>query len=89
MDVEFSEDACDTMNTLMPLLASAVKMRRLTPMTPTMASPETVMSVVFLMLDMPLMGLWSFSILSLMMVPRASGLKVFLMRMGMFFTRTG
>ena len=89
IEVEFSDEACDTMNTLMPLLASAVKIRRLTPMTPTMARPETLMSDVFLMLEIPLMGLWSFCILSLMMVPGASGLKVFLMRMGIFLMRTG
>ncbi len=35
MDVLFSEEACDTRNTLMPLLANAEKIRRFTPMTPT------------------------------------------------------
>ena len=45
------------MNTEMPLSASAVKIRLFTPITPTMASPDTVMSEVFLMLEMPLIGL--------------------------------
>ena len=57
IDVELSDEACDTIKTLMPLFASAVKMRRFTPMTPTMARPETVISVVPLIDEMPLMGL--------------------------------
>ena len=89
IDVEFSDEACDTMNTLMPLSARAVKMRRLTPITPTIDRPVTVMSVVPLMLDMPLIGLESLLIFALMMVPSASGLKVFFTLIGMFFTQTG
>ena len=89
IEVEFSDDACDTMNTLMPLSARAVKMRRFTPMTPTIDRPVTVMRAVPLMLDMPLMGLRSLSILSLMIVPGFCGLKVFFTRMGIFFTQTG
>ena len=87
--MEFSEEACDTRNTLMPLSARAVKMRRLTPITPTIDNPVTVMRVVPLMLDIPLMGFWLFSILFFMMVPGASGLKVFFTLIGMFFTHTG
>ena len=89
MEVEFSDEACETMKTLMPLLARAVKMRRFTPMTPTMERPETVMSVVPLMDEMPLMGLWSSSICALMIVPFPLGLNVFFTFMGMFFTQTG
>ena len=89
MEVEFSEEACDTMNTEMPLAARAVKMRWLTPITPTMDKPVTVMSVVPLMLEMPLMSLLSFSTFSLMIVPGLEGLNVFFTRMGMFFTHTG
>ena len=89
IDVEFSEEACDTRNTLMPLSARAVKMRRLTPITPTIDNPVTVMRVVPLMLDIPFMGFWLFSILFFMMVPDASGLKVFFTLIGMFFTHTG
>ena len=89
IDVEFSDEAWLTMNTEMPLLARVVKMRRLTPMTPTIERPVTVMSVVPLMLEIPLMGFWSFSIWSLMSVPGCSGLKVFFTLMGMFLTQTG
>ena len=89
MEVEFSDDACDTMNTDMPPLVRAVKMRWLTPMTPTMDRPATVISVVPLMLDIPLMDLWSFLTFCLMTVPGFSGLKVFFTLMGMFLTQTG
>ena len=89
IDVEFSDDACDTMNTEMPLFANAVKMRLLTPITPTIDRPVTVISVVPLMLEIPLMGLRSFSILSLMIVPGSEGLNVFLTLIGMFLTQTG
>ena len=77
------------MNTLMPLLANVVKIRRFTPMTPTIDSPVTVISVVPLMLDIPLMGFWSLSIFALISVPGCSGLKVFFTLMGIFFTHTG
>ena len=89
IEVEFSDEACDTMNTLMPLLANVVKIRRFTPMTPTIDSPVTVISVVPLMLDIPLMGFWSLSIFALISVPGCSGLKVFFTLMGIFFTHTG
>ena len=89
IDVEFSDDACDTINTDMPLSARAVKMRRLTPITPTIDNPVTVISVVPLILDIPLMGLRSLSILSLMTVPGSEGLKVFFTLIGIFFTHTG
>ena len=77
------------MNTDMPFSANTEKMRRFTPMTPTIDRPVTVMSVVPLMLEIPLMGLASLSIFCLMSVPGWSGLNVFLMRMGIFFTQTG
>ena len=73
----------------MPLLAKTVNIRRLTPITPTIDRPATVMSAVSLMLEMPRMGLSVFSTFCLMVVPSALGLKVFLIRMGMFFTHTG
>ena len=82
IEVEFSDEACDTINTLMPFSARAVKMRRFTPITPTIDRPVTVISAVPLMLEIPLMGLRSFSISSLMIVPGFSGLNV-------FFTHTG
>ena len=89
IDVEFSDEACDTRNTDMPLSASAVNIRLFTPITPTIDSPVTVMSVVPFMLDMPLMGLLSSSIFSFISVPGCSGLKVFLTFIGMFLTHTG
>ncbi len=87
--VEFSDDACETMNTEMPLSARAVKMRRLTPMTPTIERPDTVISDVPEMLEIPLIGLRSFSILSFISVPAKEGLNVFFTLMGIFFTHTG
>ena len=51
--------------------------------------PVTVISVVPLILEIPLMGLSSFSIWSLMSVPGCSGLKVFFTFIGMFLTQTG
>ena len=54
-----------------------------------MDKPETVMSEVPLMLDMPLMGFWSVATSCLMMVPRPCGLNVFFTKMGIFFTHTG
>ena len=77
------------MNTEMPLSARQVKIRRFTPMTPTMDRPLTVMSVVPLMLEMPRMGFSPRCMSFLMMVPGASGLKVFFTQMGMFLTQTG
>ena len=38
----------------MPLLANAEKIRRFTPMTPTIDKPETVINVVPFILEMPL-----------------------------------
>ena len=89
MDVEFSDDACDTMNTLMPLSASAVNILRFTPMTPTIDKPVTVMSVVPLMLDIPFIGLLSLAILFFIVVPSLDGLNVFFTFIGMFLTHTG
>ena len=89
MLVEFSDDAWLTMNTEMPRSASVVKMRRLTPMTPTIERPVTVIRVVPLMLEMPLMGFMSSSIFSLMSVPGCVGLKVFFTLMGIFLMQTG
>ena len=73
----------------MPLLAKTVNIRLLTPITPTIDKPATVMSAVPLMLDIPRMGLSVFSTFCLIVVPSASALKVFLIFIGMFFTQTG
>ena len=58
-------------------------------MTPTIDSPVTVISVVSLMLDIPLIGFRSLSIFDLIIVPLPLGLKVFFISIGMFFTQTG
>ena len=89
MEVEFSEEACATRKAEMPPLVSAVKMRRFTPITPTIERPVTWMIAASEMLDMPLMGFPSFPILLLITEPVPLGLKVFLTLMGMFFTHTG
>ena len=89
MDVEFSDDACATRNTLMPLSASAVNIRLFTPITPTIDRPDTVISVVPLILEIPRIALLLFSILLLITVPLFSGLKVFLTCIGMFLIHTG
>ena len=89
MEVLFSEEACETRNTLIPLLAKAEKIRRLTPMTPTMDKPETVINVVPFILEIPLIGFWSSAMSLLITVPFPEGLNVFLMRIGIFFTQTG
>ena len=54
-----------------------------------MDKPDTVINVVPLMLDMPLMLLVSSTTSSLMMEPGASGLKVFFINMGMCLMQTG
>ena len=89
IDVLFSEAACDTRKTLIPLLARELKMRRLTPTTPTIERPVTVMTVVPLIDEIPLIGFWLFSMCDLIIVPSPSGLKVFLTLIGIFFTQTG
>ena len=77
------------MNTLIWLSARVVKMRRFTPITPTIESPDTVMRLVLLIELIPLMARFSSCTPCSMIVPTASGWKVFLMRIGMFFTHTG
>ena len=44
------------MNTLIPSTAKAVKMRWFTPITPTMERPETVIRLVSLIEEIPLMA---------------------------------
>ena len=73
----------------MPESANAVKMRRLTPKTPTIDRPDTVINAVPLMLDIPLMGFSLSPVLALMTVPGLVGLNVLSTRIGMFFTQTG
>jgi hypothetical protein len=54
-----------------------------------MESPDTVINAVPLILEIPLMGLLSPSILALIIVPLFSGLNVLSTRIGMFFMHTG
>ena len=89
MLVEFSDEACETMNTEIPLSARAVKMRRFTPITPTIERPDTVINDVPDMLEIPLIGFRSFSILSFIRVPANEGLNVFFTLIGIFLTHTG
>ena len=89
MLVLFSLLAWETMNTLMPLSAKQLKIRRFTPITPTILSPLMVIRLVPSMLEIPLMALESSSTSFLMIVPGASGLNVFFMRIGMFLIQTG
>ncbi len=88
-DVVFSLEACDTMNTLTPSRARALNMRAFIPTIPTIPRPDTVIRQVSLIDDIPLMALPSefpseASLLDDISVPFASGLKVFLSRIGMF-----
>ena len=57
LTVLFSEDACDTINTLIPFCANALKIRKFTPITPTIPRPVTVIKLVSLMDEIPLMAL--------------------------------
>ena len=75
----FSEEACETINTLIPLSASAEKIRLFTPITPTIPSPVIVIRAVSLIEDIPFIILPSLvGLISLMSVPLDSGLNVFL-----------
>ena len=89
IDVLVSDEVCTTMNTLMPVLASVVKMRRFTPMTPTIVGPATVTILVSLTDEMPRIGRDEGGTSRRMTLPGASGRNVFLTRMGMFLTQTG
>ena len=84
MVVLFSLAAWLTRKTLTPRRVRALKMRELTPITPTMQRLVMVMRQVSLIEDMPLMGFPLLPHLSLMRVPGASGLKVFFTRIGIF-----
>ena len=73
----------------MPFSAKVVNMRRFTPITPTMPKPVIVIRQVSLIEDMPLIGLDDFPASRFTIVPGASGLKVFLMSIGIFLWHTG
>ena len=89
IEVLVSEAVCATINTLMPPSASVVKMRRFTPITPTIAEPLTVTMLISFTEDMPRMGRSDCAASFEMTVPSASGLKVFFTIMGIFFRHTG
>ena len=89
MEVLFSEEAWATRNTLMPLSASVENMRLLTPMTPTIESPATVITATSRMDDMPFIARPSGRLSLTMTVPRASGRKVLRMYMGILLTQAG
>ena len=89
IEVEFSEEACDTKNTLMPLSANARKMRLLIPITPTIPKPRTLMRLVSLMLEIPLMAFSEPDFPSRITVPCPSGLNVFFIKIGIFLWQTG
>ena len=56
IEVEFSEEACDTRNTLIPFSAKVLKIRWLTPITPTIPNPVMVIRQVSLIEEIPLIG---------------------------------
>ncbi len=89
IDVEFSEEACETINAEIPPVVRAVKIRWFTPMTPTIERPVTVISVVSLILEIPFIGLKSLAIFCLIIVPGLLGLNVFFTLMGIFLMHTG
>ena len=78
MEVLVSEEVCATMNTLMPPAANVVKMRRFTPITPTIDIPLTVTMLISLTDEMPRMGRCEEQASRRITLPAAEGLKVFL-----------
>ena len=84
IEVEFSEEACETKKTLMPFSANVLKIRWFTPMTPTMPKPVMVIKQVSLIDEIPLIGFEEWSASCFTMVPGASGLNVFFIRIGIF-----
>ena len=78
MLVLVSELVWATINTLIPWSAKVEKMRRFTPMTPTMAMPDTFTIEVLLIDDNPLTESLPPRAPSLITVPLNSGWNVFL-----------
>ena len=69
--------------------ASVVKILRFTPITPTIEGPDTVTRLVFFTDEIPFMARVSLLVPLCIMLPLASGRKVFFTRIGMFFILTG
>ena len=72
-----SEEFWATMNTLMPPVAKVVKMRRFTPITPTIDGPLTVTMLISLTDEIPRMGRSLGAAWRLMTLPWRSGWNVF------------
>ena len=83
IDVLFSEAACETRNTLIPLFAKVVKILLFTPTTPTIDRPVTFIE------EIPRISFGLFVTNCLITVPSFEGLKVFFTLIGIFLTQTG
>ena len=87
-----SEDAWEIMMMLMPSRASAAKMRAAKPGMPIMPPPSMFTSEIPSIEAIPVMGRAPSRLIvsaAAMSVPGAAGLRLFLMRMGMFFSTAG
>ena len=89
IEVLVSEEVCATIKTLMPPRAKVSKIRRFTPMTPTIEGPLTVTMLISLTEEIPRIGRSDCRALLRMTLPRAEGLNVFLTKMGIFLAQTG
>ena len=84
-----SDDACEIRTTLTPFDASVPNTRPATPGTPTMPGPRSVSSARSPTDVIPFASFPSSTALREISVPGASGLNVFLMRIGMRFATAG
>lgn len=85
IEVLFSDEACETRNTTDSILCQRLKEAVVDTDHATIPKPCTVIRLVSLMDEIPLMALlFVWSTCCLITVPWASGLKVFLIRIGMF-----
>ena len=84
-----SDDACEIRTTLTPFDASVPNTRPATPGTPTMPGPRSVSSARSPTDAIPFASFPSSTALREMSVPGASGLNVFLMRIGMRLATAG
>ena len=73
----------------MPFSANVLKIRWFTPMTPTIPKPVIVIKQVSLIDEIPLIGFEEWSASCFTIVPGASGLNVFFIRIGIFLRHTG
>ena len=89
MEMPVSEADWLTRKALICSWARAAKMRLSTPTMPTMDVPESVISAMSSMDEIPLMEVVPGATVFFTIVPFAFKLKVFLMRIGMPFAQTG